>query len=132
MALAATGAECASAAIAPVAATDAGHYRVEANESNPILPSIVVANHVLAIIAVSHAIALPGANVSEVVTRLAAPDRQGPAASELPFVTSTVPCSFDFPAPIAESRVYDADGRCMASLADANARQLLFVKTTRG
>lgn len=35
------------------------------------------------------------------------------------------------PANSCPVKIYDADGRCLAGLADANARQLLFVKISR-
>ena len=126
MALAATGAECASAAVAPVSTNDAGHYRVEAQpvaSEAASISSIVLANHVLAVLAVSHAIASPAASASQPAQ---------PVATAQPFTPFETRVSFDFPAPVSESHVYDADGRAMASVADANQRQLLFVKITRG
>jgi len=56
-------------------------------------------------------------------------------------VTTTIPVSaqlpagyycFNVPVPQKLATTYDADGRRMASVADANERQLLFVKITRG
>ncbi len=38
----------------------------------------------------------------------------------------------NIPAPAPVPKAYDADGRVIASIADANERQLLFVKITRG
>ncbi len=131
MALAATGAECA-AAVAPASTIGAGHYRVEAKPVNAprtvesiSLPSVVLANHVLAVIAVSHAIASPATNAGKTASAQ-------PAAPAQPFTPFEARLSFDFPAPVNASQVYDADGRCLASIADANERQLLFVKITRG
>jgi hypothetical protein len=126
MALAATGAECASAAT-PASSVGAGHYRVESKSvavESISLPSIVLANHLLAVIAVSHAIAAPAATTNETAPQ--------PVAPAQPFAVWDANCSFDFPAPVAASQVYYADGRRSASLADANERQLLFVKITRG
>ncbi len=39
---------------------------------------------------------------------------------------------FELPTPQKAATVYSADGRVQASIADANERQLLFVKITRG
>ena len=56
-------------------------------------------------------------------------------------VTTTIPAGaqpltgyycFNVPAPQKLGNTYDADGRRSASVADANERQLLFVKTTLG
>ena len=61
MALAATGAEYASAAVTATSPAETGHYCVEAQsatatESN-LVPAFVLANHLLAVVAVSHIIA---------------------------------------------------------------------------
>ncbi len=119
MALAATGAECASAAVTPAASANAGHYCVESEpatvrESHPV-PAFVLANHVLAVMAVSHVLA-PASNVAS-----------SPQAAEF----SLTPSFAILPLSIGTC-VYDANGRVTASLADANERQLLFVKITRG
>jgi hypothetical protein len=172
MALAATGAECASAATAPVSTTDAGHYRVEAklvtsasgNKSAVSLPTVVVANHVLAVIVVSHVIELPSGNSGmtdiQLTVRPGAKDSTDGrfqvsfVRSEMyPESTSSKPlfhvqridtsvpqagsvsngwCTFRLPAYDKGFKTYDADGRRMAGIADANERKLLFVKITRG
>ena len=166
MALAATGAECASAAGAPVSTADAGHYRVEAklvnarssgHESPTTLPPVVVANHVLAVIAVSHAIALPSGNSGQGDINLTVrPDSNGgfkvsfarsivygdnpnlrPVVNTQQFHASISRTAngyhvFSLPSYSKSIAAYDADGRVLASIADANARQLLFVKITRG
>lgn len=121
MALAATGAECVSAAT-PASAIDAGHYRVESAQDSAAPSSVMVANHLLAVLAVSHVLA----GSSEVTTAAATPSANAPVFSVLDAQALFIP------APVQISQVYDADGRCLASIADANERQLLFVKTTRG
>jgi hypothetical protein len=152
----------------------ADHYRVEArlvDGSRPTasddaiaLPSLVVANHVLAVIAVHHAISLPGGNAGDTFINLTVrPDPNGQlndrfqvsfvrsdvylnSHSSKPLfgvqrlstsVASTDPSStayrrFKLPASGTMPNTYDTDGRVLASIADANARQLLFVKITRG
>jgi hypothetical protein len=119
MALAATGAECASAAVTPAASPETGHYCVESQsttvaESNSV-STFVVANHLLAVMAVSQVIA----PVSDVTS--------SPQAAEF----SLTPSFAILPLSIGTC-VYDANGRVTASIADANERQLLFVKITRG
>jgi hypothetical protein len=165
MALAATGSESASAATVPDSSTC--HYRVEAklvsgsvasaDEVAMTLPSVVVLNHVLGLIAVSHAIGLPSGNLGEssinpkvrpdardgfefsFVHCEISPDKQSPKhalhAQRLnPSIEQTSDrfhtCSLsNCTKSLAD---YAADSRLMASTADANERQLLFVKITKG
>ena len=122
MALAATGAECASAAVTSATPVEAGHYCVESQtgsttvtESNSVFAALV-ANHVLAVVAVSQVISAPASDVAAMPK--AAPFSITPSFAILPLSIETC--------------VYDANGRVTASIADANERQLLFVKTTRG
>jgi hypothetical protein len=173
MALAATGAECASAAT-PAPDVDAGHYRVETklmdsqcvggNKFAITLPTVVVANHILAVIVVSHVIELPSGNSGmtdiQLTVRPGARDSTDgrfqvsfvrsemypESTSSKPFFhvqrfATSIPqagsvsegwSSFQLPAYDRGFKTYDADGRRLASIADANARQLLFVKITRG
>jgi hypothetical protein len=119
MALAATGAECASAAVTPAVAADTGHYCVESQpatvtEAKPV-PAVVVANHLLAVVAVSHVLVQANAFT---FSPQAADFSLTPSFAILPLSVRTC--------------VYDANGRVTASIADANERQLLFVKITRG
>jgi hypothetical protein len=120
MALAATGAECASAAVTPAASAEPGHYCVEAQSSavadSQSISSSVVASHVFAIMA-----------VSRVITTAASDVAFSPKAADF----SLTPSFAILPVSIGAC-VYDADGRVTASVADANERQLLFVKISRG
>jgi len=120
MALAATGAECASAAVTLASPAETGHYCVESQaatvaESNSVSATLV-ANHLLALVAVSQVIANPASDVA--FSPKAADFLITPSFALLPLSVGTC--------------VYDSDGRCTASIADANERQLLFVKITRG
>jgi hypothetical protein len=166
IALAATGAECASAAVTATP-TDAGHYRVEAklvnvprsssNKADETIPPVVVANHVLAVLAVMHTIKLPSGNQDESDLNLTVrPDADGgfkvaftrsllygdnpnvrPIVNTQQFHASIPQTSdgyhvFSLPTYAKPIPAYDADSRCLASIADAHERQLLFVKITRG
>jgi len=165
MALAAAGTEVASAATVPDASS--GHYRVEAKLVNgprasgdkaaETFPPVVVANHVLAVIAVTHAINLPSGNQDESDLNLEVrPDTHGgfkltfdrslvygdnpnvrPVVNTQHFHASIARTAegfhvFSIPAYAKSIPTYDADGRVLASIADANERQLLFVKISRG